>query len=160
TLNPRYALGILEIKRTIAFLVQKETADLVVELEHLENALDQDLVIVEKTRRFNKVRAVIKSHLTQIIANVHKSNKKIRFESHQTEGRSITVFNTPDYLVDGHVVLLKINEIGLSEITTDFGEVIGHKNDPDMDIVRIIYEYQWPLKFPHEVIQQVHETTY
>src|SRR5690606_20136255 len=51
-------------------------------------------------------------------------------------------------------------EISLREITTDFGEVIGHKNDPDMDIVRIIYEYQWPLKFPHEVIKQVHETKY
>ncbi len=160
TLNPRFALGILEIKRTVAFLVQKDTNDLVVELEHLENALDQDLVIVEKTRRFNKVKAVIKSHLTQIIANVHKTIQGIRFDSLQTEGRSIKVYNIPDYLVDGHVVLLKIREISLREITTDFGEVIGHKNDPDMDIVRIIYEYQWPLKFPHEVIKQVHETKY
>jgi len=157
SLNPKYALGILQIKKTIAFLLQKDTADLVVELENIGNALDQDLVIVEKQRRFNVVRAVIHSHLTQIIASVRKTKKSIRFESPQTEGRFLNVNHVPDYIVDGHVVLLQIDEIGMYQIQTTFLEVIGHKNDPDMDIVKIIYEYQWPLKFNKDVLQQVFE---
>ena len=130
---------------------------MVVELENIGNALDQDLVIVEKQRRFNVVRAVIHSHLTQIIASVRKTKKSIRFESPQTEGRFLNVNHVPDYIVDGHVVLLQIDEIGMYQIQTTFLEVIGHKNDPDMDIVKIIYEYQWPLKFNKDVLQQVFE---
>ena len=110
SLNPKYALGILQIKRRLHFSFKKYY-DLVVELENIGNALDQDLVIVEKQRRFNVVRAVIHSHLTQIIASVRKTKKSIRFESPQTEGRFLNVNHVPDYIVDGHVVLLQIDEI-------------------------------------------------
>src|SRR5690606_15234235 len=61
------------------------------------------------------------------------------------------------YLVDGHVVFLDVIEVTKTEVITKFREVIGHKNDPDMAIVKIVYDYEWPLKFSNDVLDELNQ---
>ncbi|MFC0559384.1 ribonuclease R [Halalkalibacter alkalisediminis] len=58
--------------------------------------------------------------------------------------------------VEGHKVVVKITKYPEGRMSAE-GEVIqvlGHKNDPGMDIVSIIYKHGIPIEFPDEVIDQ------
>jgi len=154
SLKPRYVIGILDVKRTIAFLLQPGN-DLKLEYRDLAEALDKDLVIVEKFARFNKVVAIIKRHLTQLIAQVRITKSYVRFTVDNDHGKFINVNQYPNHLVDGHIVLLDVDEISEYNIHCRFNKIIGHKNDPDIDIVKIVYGYNWPLSFSEEVLSEV-----
>lgn len=155
-LKPKYALGILDIKKTIAFLIQAGD-DLKLEMRDLNQAMNGDLVLVEKFKKFNKVVEVVRSSLIQIIAEVRKTKYYTRFISDKEIDRFVAVEQVPDYLVDGHVVLLKVKQITPYQVVAEFKEIIGHKNDPDMDILKIIFEYNWPISFSQDIIKELVE---
>lgn len=61
--------------------------------------------------------------------------------------------------VDGHKVVVKIVNYPEGRMSAE-GEVItvlGHKNDPGIDILSIIHKHGLPLEFPEEVLQQANE---
>lgn len=58
--------------------------------------------------------------------------------------------------VSGHKVLVKINDFGSDEKSPE-GEIlriIGHANDPGVDILSIILAYGIPYEFPQEVMDE------
>ncbi|MBA4537076.1 ribonuclease R [Bacillus aquiflavi] len=62
--------------------------------------------------------------------------------------------------VEGHKVVVKLTTYPDSRKSAE-GEVIhilGHKNDPGVDILSIIYKHGLPLEFPDEVLAQAMET--
>ena len=154
SLKPRYALGILDVKRSLAFLLQ-DPKDLKLELRDLNHALNKDLVLVEKFPKYNKVIEVIRSSLIQIIATVRKTKNYTRFAADRNLDKFISVADIPNYLVDGHVVLLRVEQVTTNNVICSVEAIIGHKNDPDIDILRIVYGYNWPLKFSEEVLNEV-----
>lgn len=59
-------------------------------------------------------------------------------------------------LVDGHKVVVKILTYGNRDKNPE-GEVIeilGHRNDPGVDILSIVLSHQLPTEFPPEVVEQ------
>ena len=157
-LKDDYALGKLTIKRTIAFLIMPEdTKDIAIDLFDLNGAMEGDIVLVDILGYQPYVSEIIHSHLTKLIADVKiRKDGKMRFDAADAANKLIVVENTPDYLVDGHVVLLEVREVTRTQIHTRFTEVIGHINDPDMEIVKIVYDYEWPLKFSKDVLNELH----
>lgn len=156
-LNSNYAIGQVQIKRSIAFLLMLEEKDLKIDLFDLKGAMENDLVLVNRKSMDPFVIEVLRNNLTLVIAEVRKKDKLIRFDASNAKDKLIIVEQTPDYLVDGHVVTLDVEKITQTKIYAKFKEVIGHKNDPDMEIVKIIYEYGWPIKFEKEVLKEVQE---
>ncbi|WP_025724595.1 ribonuclease R [Acholeplasma granularum] len=157
TLKKDYAIGKLTIKRTIAFLIVSETTkDIPIDLYELNGAMEGDIVLVKKY--FDPfVVEIIESKLKKIIADVKiTKDKKMRFDAVAADNKLIVVENIPDYLVDGHVILLNVIEVTRTKIITNFVQVIGHKNDPDMEIVKIVYDYEWPLTFSKEALDELH----
>lgn len=62
--------------------------------------------------------------------------------------------------VEGHKVLVKITKYPEGRMSAE-GEVIdilGHKNDPGVDILSIIYKYGLARDFPEEVMEQANAT--
>lgn len=157
-LKKRYALGKITIKRTIAFLMMPEgLKDIAIDLFDLNGAMESDIVLADIVGYNPYIKEIIHSNLTKLIADVKiRSDKKMRFDANEAQNKLIIVKDVPDYLVDGHVVLLDVTEVTRTQIFTKFREVIGHKNDPDMEIVKIVYEYEWPLKFSKEVLNELH----
>src|SRR5690606_22240136 len=154
-LKHKFKLGIIQVKKTVAFLIQPDS-DIRIDLYDLNGAMDNDLVLVNNFAYDPYVVEIIKSSITQVIATVRKSNKHIRFDATgNAKDKLIMVKAYPDYLVDGHVVLLKVVEVTPTRIFTDFVEVIGHQNDPDIEIVKIINEYEWPHTFSKELLKEV-----
>lgn len=61
--------------------------------------------------------------------------------------------------VEGHKVVVKIMEYPEGRMSAE-GEVIqiiGHKNDPGVDILSIIHKHQIPLEFPEEVLAEAQQ---
>ena len=62
--------------------------------------------------------------------------------------------------VEGHKVLVKITKYPEGRMSAE-GEVVdilGHKNDPGVDILSIIYKYGLARDFPEEVMEQANAT--
>src|SRR5690554_4890690 len=158
-LKKKYALGKLTIKRTIAFLMMNEDIkDIAIDLFDLNGAMEGDIVLADVSSYNPFISEIIHSNLTKLIADVKiTKQKKMRFDAVDASNKLVIVDNIPDYLVDGHVVLLEVMEVTRTQIYTKFGEVIGHVNDPDMAIVKIVYDYEWPLKFSKDVLNELHQ---
>ena len=57
--------------------------------------------------------------------------------------------------VDGHKVVVKITDYPEGRMSAE-GEVVqilGHKNDPGVDILSIIHKHRIPPEFPEEVLR-------
>lgn len=62
--------------------------------------------------------------------------------------------------VDGHKVLVKITKYpeGRMSAEGEIVDILGHKNDPGVDILSIIYKYGLARDFPEDVIEQANAT--
>ena len=58
--------------------------------------------------------------------------------------------------VDGHKVIVKLTEFpeGNKSAEGEIIQIIGHKNDPGVDILSIIHQHELPLAFPEEVMAE------
>ncbi|WP_407272858.1 ribonuclease R [Radiobacillus sp. PE A8.2] len=62
--------------------------------------------------------------------------------------------------VDGHKVIVKITKYpeGRMSAEGEITQILGHKNDPGIDIISIIYKHGIAIDFPEEVIEQAANT--
>ncbi|MDL2292692.1 ribonuclease R [Acholeplasma sp. OttesenSCG-928-E16] len=153
-LKNEYYLGRIDVKKNFAFLIQDEE-DFYIEKRDFNNALDDDIVLVRKNKNDFIVDKVLRRALKSIIATVKIKNKKIRFYTDKDLERFITVIDDTSHLVNGHVVSLFIISIKDNEIITSLNKIVGHINDPGIDILKIVYSYNWPLEFSEEVLDEV-----
>ncbi|MGM7634451.1 ribonuclease R [Bacillus sp. Hm123] len=58
--------------------------------------------------------------------------------------------------VEGHKVVVKITSYpeGRKNAEGEIIEILGHKNDPGVDIMSVIYKHGLPQEFPEEVMEQ------
>jgi len=154
-LNSKYAIGYLDIKKSIAFLVMPGESDYKIELYNLNNALNRDLVLANISIGKPMVLLVIKPNLEEVVAEVSIKNKSIMFIAKNLMDKEVVVNDIPKHIVDGLIVLLKITETTKTEVHAEFIEVIGHKNDPDIETLKIIYEHGWPHTFSDELLNEL-----
>ncbi|MEJ9211237.1 ribonuclease R [Bacillus smithii] len=62
--------------------------------------------------------------------------------------------------VDGHKVVVRITSYpeGRKSAEGEIIQIIGHKNDPGVDILSVIHQFGLPESFPDEVLAQANET--
>jgi len=62
--------------------------------------------------------------------------------------------------VDGHKVVVRITSYpeGRKSAEGEIIQIIGHKNDPGVDILSVIHQFGLPEGFPDEVLAQANET--
>jgi ribonuclease R len=62
--------------------------------------------------------------------------------------------------VEGHKVVVKLTTYpeGRKSAEGEVIQVLGHKNDPGVDILSIIHKHGLPMSFPEDVLKQANET--
>ncbi|MCA0172723.1 ribonuclease R [Bacillus sp. RAR_GA_16] len=62
--------------------------------------------------------------------------------------------------VDGHKVVVEITKYPEGRMSAEgrITEILGHKNDPGVDILSIIYKHELPGEFPEAAMEQAHKT--
>ena len=144
--------------------VDDREEDIYISTENLNGAIHGDIVLVEiiskKTAKDveGRVLRVVKRPVTRYVGeiNFRKNNgyvvlddKKVKVEIEVKKEDSLNA-------VDGHKVVVELGKkINNHKYQGKVVEIIGHKNDPGVDILSIIYKYNINVDFPDDVKEQV-----
>ena len=160
--------GIMRVnKKGFGFVeVGKLEDDIYISSDNMNGAIHDDVVLVEITSKMNldrlegRVLRIIERRINRYIGLINFDKKgighitlddnKIKLDIEIPKDNSLNS-------VDGHKVVVeltkKINNSGRYE--GKVVEVIGHVNDPGVDILSIIYKYNINVDFPDDVKEEV-----
>lgn len=145
--------------------VEGEDEDIFIPAHKTRGAIDGDkvhVVIDEKAhgkRREGEVISIIERG-TDILVGTYSNSKSFGFvvPDNQKFGRDIYIPKAESKgAITGHKVVVEITDYG-SDMTNPEGkiiEIIGHINDPGVDILSVIKAYGLPEEYPDEVMDQV-----
>lgn len=150
TLNKSFFIGRLDLKENFGFLLLENIEDLYLQNRDLGTALNGDLVLVQ-VGRFNKVKEVLKREIKEIVCTVKKTKNKTILLTNKPVRLPVKLINNED-LLDKEVVLVRLTCFHLNFIEAELIEKIGFVDDPDIDILTLVYERGFPYKFSEEVI--------
>ncbi len=120
----------------------------------LNGALNNDLClfVYDKERKQAKVKKIIKRANDLIVAEM--KNGKLEVLGQTIDYKLVLPSNETKKLVDGQRVLIKLNNIG-NDLNGHIVEVIGHKNDPDIDLKQIALSKSFALNFGQKVLDEL-----
>lgn len=157
--------GYLRVNRKgYGFVDVEEEEDIFIPIDNMNGALHNDYVVAEVTGKREKgklegrILKILERKLDTVVGEFYLRDSKGYIIPDESKLK-LSIEISQDKIhgaVDGHKVLVKI--LGLIEGNTYAGEVIkvlGHKNDPGVDILSIVYKYNIEDQFPDEVIEQL-----
>lgn len=147
-----FLLGQIDNKKNFGFLRQ-EYKDVYIDGYNLKDAMHDDIVIV-KSGYEPKVVYIVERALKQVIATYRKTSLGTTFQTDINLNKELIVLDKTS-LVLGHVVLLDIEKINDTEIYAKINKIIGHINDPDIEIKKIVTDYKWPSQFNDEIFVEL-----
>lgn len=148
-------------KNGYAFLIQEDNEDIFISKDNLNGAIENDIVLVDVFTRHGKVEGkvikVLDRKLNQVIGEILYVDKTptIILDDKKLD-IEIDLKNDFSNLVDGHKVLVELTkQIGDKRFLGVVKKIIGHKNDPDIDILSIAYKHNIELEFDEDVQKEI-----
>ncbi|WLD92882.1 ribonuclease R [Alkalihalobacillus sp. AL-G] len=148
-----------------AFLIPelKTEKDVYISASELNGAMSGDTVLVRVSSRRGDgkpegtVIRIIKRGVTEIVGT-YIDSKSFGFVAADDKRIPNDIFipkESTGGAVEGHKVLVKITSYpeGRSSATGEIIEILGHKNDPGVDILSIIYKHGLPRDFPQAALE-------
>ena len=147
--------------------VEGEEEDYFIPENAVGDAMYHDVVLMQVVvpyaepgkRKEGKVIKVLERGITQVVGTFQKSrNFGFVVPDNQRFEKDIFLSKSESKnLSEGHKVVVKIIDYGGDGKNPEGNvlEVLGHANDPRVDVLSVIKAYDVPLEFPQEVMQQV-----
>ena len=163
---PGLKIGKLSIsKKGFGFIILDKEDDIYVSEKNLNGAIDEDVVLAEVftsgVRKEAKVIRIIKRELQNLVGEVEFTDKGEPYIKLDDEKKELTIMLTTETAkncVEGHKVLVKIvKEVNKHKYIADVIKIIGHKNDPGIDILSIAYKYGIYEDFGEEVEKELED---
>ncbi len=155
--------GTLRVNRSgNGFVNISDGPDVFIKSEHLNGAINNDFVEIDfSTYKGNEnafVIKVLKRNLDNLVGEIIKVKNKLIFKA-DDEKLDLIIKLTKEssrQLVEGHKVLVKvIRGLGKKEYLGEVVKIIGHKNDPGVDIISIALRHGIETKFNEAVINEL-----
>lgn len=138
--------------------------DLYIPAEYVDNAFHKDKVEVallpkgHGKRQEAKIVRVVERSMTQIVGTYEKS-KNFGFVRPDNTKISCDVFIPVERskgAVTGHKVVVELTDYGKGGKNPEgkVVEILGHINDPGVDILSIVKGFDLPMEFPEKVLNQ------
>ncbi|KGA97586.1 ribonuclease R [Alkalihalobacillus alcalophilus ATCC 27647 = CGMCC 1.3604] len=143
--------------------------DVYVSQSDLKSAMNGDTVLVRLhqessgARPEGKVIRILERGVQEVVGT-YSDQKAYGFVVADDKRIANDIFipkNAINGAVDGHKVIVKIVKYPEGRMSAE-GEVVrilGHKNDPGMDILSIIYKHGIPLEFSDDVMEQANNVS-
>lgn len=159
-------------KKGFAFLIPDDESmdDVFVNPSGLASAMNGDKVLVRKDKQFDDrgdraegtVVRILKRAITEIVGT-YQDNKTYGFVIADDKRIPNDIFipkNNANGAIDGHKVLVQITKYPeeWSSAEGEVTQILGHKNDPGIDILSILYKHGITIDFPEEVLEQAANT--
>ncbi|WP_338751395.1 ribonuclease R [Bacillus sp. FJAT-52991] len=149
-----------------AFLLSEEPGmdDIFIPPHETNGALNGDIALVRVTsetsgsRREGTVVRILERGKSEIVGT-YTDSKHFGFVVPDDKKFASDIFIPKEATkgaVEGHKVVVKITSYpeGRKNAEGEIIEILGHKNDPGVDIMSIIYKHGLPQEFPEEVMEQ------
>ena len=157
-------VGKLRINKNGNGFVECEPEDIFVHSNDLNGAINGDFVEVEIKTRLNDpepegyIRNILKRDLKNVVGEMVKDKKTLAFKP-DDEKLNIAVKLTKESMkgcVEGHKVIISIiKEIGNRAFLGKVEKIIGHKNDPGVDILTIAAKHSIETEFSEDVKREL-----
>ena len=165
--NSHLKKGLLRVnKKGFGFVeVNNTDEDVYIDQENMNGAIDEDIVLVEIISKSNidrlegRVLKIVKRQIEQYIGEINFDESGL---GHLTlDGDKIHLdieIDKEDSLnsVDGHKVVVELTKkLDKTRYKGKVIKILGHKHDPGVDILSMIYKYKFDVEFPEEVQEEV-----
>ena len=145
-------------------IVDGRDEDIYIDAKNMNGALNNDLVVVEELKGQNgkktegRVVKVLKKENNLIVGEYKIIDGNPHFIPDDKKLRMEIILDNKDLddLVDGHKIQVSIvKEMGKYKYLGELVKIIGHKNDPGVDILSIIYDHGINDVFTDELLEEV-----
>lgn len=141
--------------------------DVFIPPQEINGAMNGDIVLVRVSgdmsgdRREGTITRIAQRKTTQVVG-MYQDNKGFGFVIPDDKKLPMDIFiGKGDSLdaVDGHKVVAEITKFpGETKSATGIvKQILGHRNDPGVDILSIIYKHGIAIEFPEEVLNQAND---
>ncbi len=150
-------------KKGYGFVIVTSEEDIFIPMDNINGALDGDIVVVEITdskedgRREGRIVRVLKRNLSTVVGEFYSKkgnghlildDKKLKLDVEIPKKKTMGA-------VDGHKVVVQIEKINKNKCEGRVIKILGHKNDPGVDIISVVEKYQIKYEFDKEVIDEL-----
>lgn len=132
--------------------------DVFIRMENLNHAINEDVVEIDMFSNHGelegKVIRILKRNLSNVVGEIVKYKNKLLFKP-DDEKLAIVINITKESLkgcVEGHKVLVEIiKDYGDNKYLGKIIKILGHKNDPGVDIISIALRHGIEIEFSKQV---------
>ncbi len=151
-------------KKGFGFVEVRDEEDIFISETNINKALNNDTVIVEilsknnGEKREGRILKILERDLSTVVGEIYfKKNKGYIIPDDRKLDIQLEVDKDKAMgAVDGHKVVARIlKNITKNRYKGEIIKIIGHKNDPGVDILSIVYKYEINDSFPDEVIKEL-----
>ncbi len=142
-------------RRGLGFIDREGMNSIVIQAKDQKDALDGDTVLV---RTWDETGGIVEHTLKHakdhFIGTFMGTSRGMRcmLDDEKLRNHLVTIRVPHDFkAVPGMKVLLKVEEYG-SPLRLAVEQIIGHKDDPGVDISSVLLDHDIPLEFPQEVL--------
>ena len=156
--------GYLRInKRGFGFVDLLDEEDIYIDSNNLNGALHNDLVVAEVIKRGQRNRLegrilkILERNLENVVGEFYlEKTGHIKLDDDKLKIDIIIDTDKIHGAVDGSKVVVKLlDQVGSNKYKGEVTKVLGHKNDPGVDILSIVYKYNINDTFPEEVEEEL-----
>ncbi len=160
---PFFKLGKLSVnKKGFGFVLLDKEDDLYIDRDNLNGAIHDDFVLAEVTKsgikREGRILKILNRQLDNLVGEILIRNNKKVIDLDDDKLNLILELeqNSAKDCVEGSKVHLKIlKELGKRKYLVCVDKILGHKNDPGVDILSIAYKYNIQTDFSDEVLKEL-----
>lgn len=144
-----------------AFLIQDDDNDVFISKDNLNDAIDGDIVLLDLFTRNNKIEGrvlrILDRKLNILIGEIaYQDNNLVFIPDNKKINIEILLENHFANLVEGHKVIVELKkQLSSNKFIGLVTKIIGHKNDPDIDILSIACKHGINLEFGDEVKKEL-----
>ena len=161
--NSHLLKGFIEINASGSGFLLQDSEDVYIPYKYLNNSNDGDFVIVELLKskgikREGKVIRILKRSLGSSLAEVYLFNGKtyLKLLDDKCNDYKLEIEDNNLNLVEGMIVKVEIvKEVSKKDFLVKIVNVIGHKNSPDIDTLKICSEFNIETEFNDKVLGEV-----
>lgn len=150
--------------------IEGREEDLFIPEKYTNGAFHQDTVQVsllpagQGKRQEAQVIRIIARGMTQVVGTFERTRDNYGFVVPDNSKLAQDIFVPKEYskgAVNGHKVVVEITDYGTNRHSPEgkVVEILGHLNDPGVDILSIVRGFDLPMEFPEKVMDQAEKTS-
>ncbi len=160
---PGIKIGKLTVnKKGFGFVILEKEDDLYIASDNLNGAIHDDVVLAEIIRngvkKEGRILKILKREINDMVGEIVVKDNRM-FVDLDDDKKDIDVVLKKESLencVPGHKVVIKlIKELGPKRYLAEVTRILGHKDDPGIDILSIAYKYAIETEFNETVEKEL-----